>query len=258
MLRLSRDARGVSEVIGAVALIGITLVTVSGMMIVASPAIDLHTDEARYNMMQDSISGFDASIHSVATADSPRRSHSFDYSGEGAGQVVSLIESGPRVTVAVDGTMVYNETVGRAHYQPGASDQSISYEAGGIFRAYSETSVGVEKEPTFTFTDRPGESPTATIPIYDLEGHSVLHENVLVTRTGHTNLYPSKYGNSVTVTVYSEYAGAWADYFNRTAPESATVTYSAPPGDTPRTSISLSSGSGVYLHLHEYEIEIKP
>lgn len=258
MRPLQTDTRAVSGVVGTAVLLAIALLAVSATMMAATPVIDYQSDQARFNVMQDSITRFDGAIHGAATADSPTRAHKFRYAGEGTKRVLTLVESEPRLTVAVDGTTVYDESVGSAYYQPTQSDRSISYELGGIFRAYSESSIGVEQEPALTFTDRPGETPTATIPIYDLEGKSVLYENVLVTRADHTNHYPQTYAqHNVSVTIYSEYASAWANYFNRTAPTSATVTYAAPPGETPRTTIKLAHANGVYVHLHEYDIEVR-
>lgn len=252
------DTRGVSEVMGAAVLISMVLIAVTATMTAAAPVLDQFGDQTRFNAMQNGLQGFNGGVHSVATADSPQRTHSFGYKGRQSGQILSLVESGPRVTIAVDGVTVYDAEIGRAFYQPQQSDRSISYEGGGVFRAYSEASTGVEQEPALTFTNRSGEAPTATLPIYDLEGHAALQGNVLLTRANHTNLYPATYAEeNVSVVVYSEYASAWADYLNATAPPSAEVTCVAPPGETPRTRITLAGPDGVYVHAHEYDIVVK-
>lgn len=118
-------------------------------------------------------------------------------------------------------------SLGAVVYERG--DETVAYQGGGVWRSAGDGTWMVSP-PEFHYRGRDG-TATLTLPLVTIEdSDGRLGDTVHVSETGRTSerLFPSENGSNplvggnVTVTVQSEYAGAWGRFFESRT--SATVT----------------------------------
>jgi len=250
------DARGQSEVVGVVLLIGITVIGVAVVVIVAGGALETAQGQSAVQRAEQSMSLFDARSALVALGRSDGQSVSMARSEGGSyevrpdtGRMIVAKETNNTTTEFV------NTTLGSVVYERG--DTEVAYQGGGVWRS---TGAGAEmvSPPEFNYQDA-----TLTLPVIVVAGGAdsavggpsarVQPESIgdqIFPDASRAN--PLENG-TVTVTVESEYFRGWASFFRQRTTGNVTV-------DSANETVELdliARGSGGGFTLEETPLELR-
>lgn len=134
---------------------------------------------------------------------------------------------------------------------------TVALQGGGVWRVREnrpETAAAL-RAPPISAVER--EDTTLTLPVYRIGGEYSVAGAAEVTLADQRPVYPSLYvpdDEAVRITVQSQFAHAWAQVFERTVAESATVEVD---GERVRVTLPATPGRDRYLHgaVHRIEIE---
>jgi flagellin-like protein len=250
------DARGQSEVVGVVLLIGITVIGVAVVVAVAGGALESAQGESADQRAEQSMSLFDARSALVALGRSGGQSVSMARSEGGTYEVRP--DTGRMIVAKATNnstTEYVNTTLGSVVYERG--DTEVAYQGGGVWRS---TGAGAEmvSPPEFNYQDA-----TLTLPVVVVAGGAdsavggpsarVQPDSIgdpIFPDATRTN--PLEDGN-VTVTVESEYFRGWASFFRQRTTGDVTV-------DSANQSVELdliARGTGGGFTLEETPLELR-
>lgn len=256
------DDRAVNNMVGALLVITLFLAFAAGMVLTVQATIDGDGGEARLTAVENEFEVLAAEIESVTTGAGPDRELTLGTSGAntegharvrpGAGHVtvdVTGVGGGPELETDL-GTVAFAR-----------DDDRVAIQNGGVWRRSPRSGPSmVETPPMVRVT--PGPRPSVTLSVVRIRSAhsetSTLDAAVLVARAGHQDEYPDLFvpaTSTLTITVESEYAEAWARYFREQFPEgTTTVTYS--PGDPGTVEVVYDPRDGFYLHFARYTVEV--
>lgn len=246
--------RGQSSIIGVVLIFGLTVVTVTAILVAGSTALSASQDDATNNRAELALTQFDSQAALVALGDSTRQRTTIELGGRGAS--LAIDESAGWMNVSVQNATpphtiedtIMNVTMGAVRYQK--DGVTIAYQGGGVWRTQSGGSVMVSP-PEFHYRTTGGQEPTVTLPLVVVHGSGSPGEDVMIEKRNTIPKYPQD-GNpdrsnpleegEIVITVHSEYYLGWGSFFDeRTgaavtydhANEIVTITLSIPSGFAP-------------------------
>lgn len=217
----------------AITLIGATVTVAFGGAVLDTTTADTLSGSTSQGMTQ-----LDSRAAMVALGDSETQVVQLGASGDGSYRVEP--DAG-RITIThldYDGegndTVLYNETLGAVIYVTGK--KTIAYQGGGVWLA-TDSDSQVISPPEFHY-----QSTTLTLPIIRVTGETSVggatvsaeiqstvqthriypNRSSTYPETGEPYTNPIREGN-VTVTVHSDYYGAWAEYFRTRTDGEVTV-----------------------------------
>jgi hypothetical protein len=224
---LRRDDRGVSETLGVVLLVALTVIGTTLTVALGGAAIEDARDTTETESAQHAMTLFDARSALVALGDAGvqtvdlgrARGGAFDVrEGEGWLRITHQNYSG------TDDEEIYNGTLGSFVYE--TEDTTLAYQGGGVWRVDGNGSARMVSPPEFHYR-----GATLTLPVIRVEGsaagsgasravvrqsqtRSRVFPNASNTYDGGSRRYanPTSSGTMM-VTVHSEYYRGWASYF---------------------------------------------
>ena len=210
----SRD-RAQSEVIGTVLLIGLTITAVGATVAIGSVALDDAQTSADVQRVEGAMTQVDSKTSLVAHGGSTSQRVRLD-PGSTANARIDGDAGRMRIEVETeDGDVeARNVTLGAVVYERG--DDRVAYQGGGVWRA-TEGGSWMVSPPEFHYR-----GDTLTLPLVTIDGENGrFRDSAVVTRNASRpdQLFPNEnvsnplLGGNVTVTVESEYAQAWGQFF---------------------------------------------
>lgn len=214
------QSRGQAEVIGLVLLLGVSVIVISGAVVLGGQAISETTTMAEVENAENSISHVESEMSAVSVGDSESRRVSLSDKTEGvydfnpdAGSVT--------ITYTVDGTEEWgvSRSLGALTYT--SSGETVAYQAGGVWRTEGELTE-IVSPPEYHYEDS-----TLVFPIIQLiQPDSGSDSYAAVTKATELESdsldYPLTEG-SVEIRIQSEYYEGWGEYFTEQTDGSVTV-----------------------------------
>ena len=250
------DARGQSETIGVVLLLGITVIGVAVVVAAAGGALDTAQDQSAVQRAEQSMSLFDARSALVALGRSEGQSVSMARS---EGGTYSVQPDTGRIVVAKttnnSTTEFVNRTLGSVVFERGNAE--VAYQGGGVWRSVGEGSEMVSP-PEFNYQDA-----TLTLPIIVVSGGPDTAAGGPSARVqpesiadpifpNETRSNPLSNGN-VTVSIQSEYYRGWASFFRQRTSGNITL-----DSDNQTVELELiARGTGGGFTLEETPLELR-
>ena len=252
-LKLFKSESAVSPVIGIVIILGLTIISISSMLVYSVPALYELEDMAKAQKVEQAFTVFDSRTSKVALGESPIQTTyvslmggTINVNGDDDAYNDSEIvivtvnmsdtnfENNHRWQNWADyegesGLNVFNCSLGSIEYN--LDDRMIAYEGGGVWSKYPTGRTIMISPPEFHYN---GE--TLTLPIMSIIGRSGVSGTADVGVSISSNsmpilLFPNStlsranpvMADKVLVYIKSEYYDAWADYANAQAYTHATV-----------------------------------
>jgi hypothetical protein len=226
---MTGGARAQSEVLGTVLLLGLTVAVVGTTVAIGGAALDDSQQRADLQRVEGAMTQVDSKASLVAHGESPSQRVRMGL-GRGADFRVDGDAGWMRIEVTTsENPNATNRTVplGAVVYERG--DETVAYQGGGVWRSRGESSEMVSP-PEFHYRGGGG-TETLTLPLVRIgNGSESLGDEVRITETANRSerVFPSPNGSNpllggnVTITVESDYADAWSQFFETRT--SATVT----------------------------------
>lgn len=196
--------RGQANVIGFALLIALTVVSVTGIVVVGSQGLGSLEDEASGKQVQHAFTQLDSVGAEVALGQSEARTVEL---GTRDGTVRTTPAGELRLTYE-DGPTIHTQTLGEVVYRRG--DTVVAYQGGGVWRGTGAESRMVSP-PEIHFHDG-----TLTMPLVVVRpGGTDAGDEVVVRRLSQQpNLGPGTVQNDVVLlSITSDYYMGWAQYF---------------------------------------------
>lgn len=216
---MKRPDRAQSEVIGVVLLLGLTVTAVGVTVALGSTAVSDVQSSADVQRIEGAMTQVDSKASLVAHGGSTSQRVRLDPS-RNAGVRVDDEAGVMRIEVEAENgtgdveTVTRNVTLGAIVYE--RDDERVAYQGGGVWRSNGDGSWMVSP-PEFHYR-----GDTLTLPLVTIDGaDGRLGDAAVITgRSKHPEgLFPAEnisnplLGGNVTVTVESEYAQAWGQFF---------------------------------------------
>jgi flagellin-like protein len=216
---MKRSNRAQSEVIGVVLLLGLTITAVGVTVALGSAAVSDVQSSADVQRIEGAMTQVDSKASLVAHGGSTSQrvrldpSRNADVRVDDEAGVMRIEVEAENGTGDVE-TVTRNVTLGAIVYEQG--DERVAYQGGGVWRSNGDGSWMVSP-PEFHYR-----GDTLTLPLVTIDGaDGRLGDAAIITgRSEHPEgLFPAEnvsnplLGGNVTVTVESEYAQAWGQFF---------------------------------------------
>lgn len=254
------DRRAQSEVIGVILLLGIASLGIAGVVLYGDTALNGLQSESEIEAVEQAMTVFDSRAALVALGETDVQTVSMRQTSEGGYSVhpASAWATDPKAGsikithLNYDGAgtdvVLYGEKgVGSVIYETGGTE--IAYQGGGVWKKSGGGEARMLSPPELYY-----QGSTLTLPIIQAQGSGGGGGGTSATirsLSSGTPVYPSSatypngklYQNSITngeikITIQSEYAAAWADYFvERTGGEMC------PSGTLPTTNSACTVGT---------------
>ena len=255
---LRDDERGASEVIGVVLLVGIVVLGMATILLLAGPQLSAGQQSAEVSQAEQSLTEFDSQAARVARGSTGAQRTDLGLRAN-SGTLDVENETG-HITVVYDdffdpanNTELMNTSMGTMVYRQG--DTTVGYQGGGVWRSDGNNSVMVSP-PEISYRDG-----TLTMPIVKTTRTGSVHSDVLVTRRGTTERFPTENetnkvsgDKAIIVTIESEYCHGWTQFFETETEgivdadcdqDTVQVTFIALPIDfSPEAGVVATSGPG--------------
>jgi Mg-chelatase subunit ChlD len=222
------DERAVSEVVGYVLLVGMVSAGLVVVTLAGSAAIDTIQGQSEDETARLSLDGVDARLSSLSSETVWSTQIGFR-GGSGASVTLADNSSAGQIRVAVNGG-VCEARVPLSTLRYERDDESLAYQAGGIFRANAEGSA-VVSPPDVTFEDG-----TLDLTVVNLTGtvegdratirkraNFSANQSLVVERSLFEGDPSCKRPKQVSLTVTSEFYRAWGSYFEAQSDGDVTV-----------------------------------
>lgn len=221
-----RGTRAQSEVIGVVLLLGMSMIVIGSTVAIGSVALSDSQSTAELGQAEAAMTQVDSKASLVAHGESDRQHVSLGAAETSDLRVEEDVGRMEIEVTAVDGSG--NEipgesesrtvTLGAVVYEH--RGETIAYQGGGVWRD-DGTNVRMVSPPEFHYRDATS-TETLTLPLVTIAaGDEGVHDGLAIEKDGSEpeRLFPN--GNvsnplvdkEVTITVTSDYAEAWATYF---------------------------------------------
>jgi len=210
--------RAQSEVIGVVLLLGMSTIVIGSTVAVGSVALSGSQGTAELGQAEAAMTQVDSKASLVAHGDSERQRVSLGAAEtsdlrveEDAGWMEIQVET-------VDGNETRTVDLGAVVYEH--RGETIAYQGGGVWRD-DGSHARMVSPPEFHYRDAAG-TETLTLPLVTIAaGGDGIHDDVVIENAASEpeRLFPNEnvsnplVGGEVTITVGSDYAEAWATYF---------------------------------------------
>lgn len=244
------DERAVSPVVGTVLLVAVVMIALAALvgssMLGSGSGEDLQTVE-----VEQELRDFDTQIEDVAqgSVDQTEVELGLDASEQNTYSVDGGTGS---ITVEIAGSTVYQSPLGQLSFDQG--ETVTAYQAGGVFGKMNVSSYTVAS-PDLSTEDLA--TPTYTMPIVVIEGDSAPRDTVAVSHIDTTTQYPAREvagGDTVTITIKSEYASAWGQVFaSKFQLDESDISVNSANN---KVVAEISHSSSFFFHLTEHRIKI--
>lgn len=234
-----QGARGQSETLGVVLLLGMTVLSVTALAAFGGTAIDDTQHSVDVQSAEHALSQLDSRASLVALSDADSQSVSL---GRGRQGTYSVDPGAGHITISHvnytenESLELYNRSLGAVRYEAG--DTTLAYQGGGVWRTRRGAGSVMVSSPEFHYRGL-----TLTLPILRIDGGGSIAGTARADLRGTakpTPIYPDAdeyyeetgenftnpvQNGTVKVTVQSDYYDAWANYF-RTRTDGEVRTYS--------------------------------
>lgn len=210
-------SRAQSNLIGFVLLLAITMLGVTGIIVVGGNALTSTQQQVQLQRAEHAMTQLDSTAATVAIGQSPTQSATLPQSGDAT---ISTNPNAGWINVSFYNTstgeletVIVNTTLGAVEYE--IDDTTIAYQAGGVWRKTTNRSVMVSR-PEVHYR-----GSTLTMPIIVVTNEAVLDEQIQIKQGSQTREYPNQSADlsnpigdvKVKITVHSEYYQAWHTFF---------------------------------------------
>lgn len=260
--RFRGDDRAVNNMVGALLMITIFLAFAAGMVLTVQATIDEDGGKAQLTAVENEFEVLAAEMESVTAGASPERELDLQTSGADTEGHATVRPDAGHVTVDVSGVGGGPELetdLGAVVFE--RDDGRVAVQNGGVWRRSPRNGPSMVDAPSMVRVT-PGPRPSVSLSVVQIrsarsEG-STLDGTVFVSKAGQQDEYPGLFvpaSSTLTITVESEYAEAWARYFRERFPDgTTTVTYSA--GDPGTVEVVYDPSDGFYLHFARHTVEV--
>ena len=257
--KIFKSESAVSPVIGIIIMLGLTILSISTLLIYSVPTIGELEDMAKAQKVEQAFTVFDSRTSKVALGESPIQTTYVSLMGgmvnvngdqdaynESKIVIVTIDISNPSYSdfmndryrwrswepyVGVGGFDEFNCSLGSIEYS--LDDRIIAYEGGGVWSKYPTGSTIMISPPEFHYN---GE--TLTLPLMKINGRSgvsgtgdvgvsISSDNMPIVLFPNTTMSGNRVNpleaDKVIIYIKSEFYDAWANYANSQAYTSATV-----------------------------------
>ena len=246
------DKRGQSEVIEAVLLIAIVLLTISAAAFGGFGGFQSAKTGVDIKIVEQDMNRLSGAVYDVAFGNAEVRTVGLNLqTADNEGSTLVKPQSG-RIEISVGGTTVHQGYFGTVEYE---NEQTyIAYQGGGVWRKGVNGASMVDAPE---FSNNSYSTPTLMIPIISINGNATLDSGATVmdgTQSGKYSQLKIAKSETATITIQSRYYAAWARYFidNLNIPESAVTT----TPETQTVTITYGEGTEAYLHVTEYQVTV--
>ncbi|WP_435069583.1 DUF7289 family protein [Haloplanus sp. C73] len=238
LYRFVSDRSAQAEPVGVILVLGLVIVSTTAVLMFGSAAIGDIQSQSEIDRAENGMTLLDSRLSTVALGDSESQrvelpTTSGGYTVDPDAGTIRIVHR--NYNGANDTELVSNTSLGAIVYRQG--DQSIAYQAGGVWKASGSGSAQMVSPPEFHYREG-----TLTFPLVRVQGSGSATGQAAVTArsSGQGNqLYPSnktypddtEYTNpvengTVEVIIESEYATGWGSYFEERT--DGNVSYPAP------------------------------
>ena len=207
----------VSEVVGFIFVFSIVMLAISVIYAVGYPAIQSSKENTQFQNMEQSFMVLQSNINTVAFGHAPGRTLETSL-GSGS---ITVNSSKGHITVG-NGETWYSGPLGAIEYEK--EGRRIAYEGGGVWKKYPAGAAIKVSGPRIFVQDTSDGNRTVFVSIINISSEngisSVGGEGTASVRvrskpsTYPLNITYLSVGNTVNITVTSDYADAWERYFN--------------------------------------------
>ncbi|MFB6070812.1 MAG: hypothetical protein ABEJ76_07290 [Halanaeroarchaeum sp.] len=222
-----RGARGQSQTIGVVLILGITVLSVGAIAALGGSAIDQTQQSIDVQSAQHALSQLDSEASLVALSRAERQSVQL---GRGRQGTYTVFPDRGRIVIrhhnysGNSDTVLYNATLGQVRYETG--ETVVAYQGGGVWKSRGGDGSAMVSTPEFHYR-----SATLTLPVIRVRGDGSVSGSAtaeLVDGDPGRQIYPNRsssypdiareYVNPVEngtleIVVKSEFYRAWGAYF---------------------------------------------
>lgn len=250
---MRRSNRGVSTTVGAALMVAVILTAVAGVVMWGVVQTDDASERAQAAAVENEMEGLSDGVRSVALSDRDTQTVELKSKIESANSQTTVEPTAGHITVDVTGSpgTEVDRELGRVQFQ--RDDTTIAVQGGGVWRQSGNTTEVIQAPP---FSTDSGSRKSVTLPIIQVTGEDSISRAAAIRMTQHREAYPDVFvpaGSAVEIRIQSEYAAAWARYFESSFPE-ATITH--PAGNPDALLVQYSSADGFYLHLDVYSVNV--
>lgn len=212
------DARGQSEVVAVILVMGIVLVGALTVVGLGSSALGGTESQLSDDRAEKTMTQLDSKAGLVALGESSSQRVSLP-TGSGDQYRVNEDDGWLRITVTnlseeSDHFEVMNESLGAIVYENG--DSTVAYQGGGVWRATEHGGMMISP-PEFHYRNG-----TLTLPAITVTGDSSLSSSARIEKASETRMFPDYAedrfnpldNHRVDVTVQSDYYMGWGSYFS--------------------------------------------
>lgn len=246
------DQRGQSEIIGAILLIAIVLLTISAAAFGGLGGFQSAKTGVDIKIVEQDMNRLSGAVYDVAFGNAEVRTVGLNLqTADKEGSTLVKPQSG-RIELSVGGMIVHQGYFGMIEYE---NEQTyVAYQGGGVWRKGTNGASMVDA-PEFSNNDH--STPTLTIPIISVNGNATLDSGATVMSGTEFEKYsPLKIATdeTATITIQSRYYAAWARYFtdNLNIPESGVST----TPETQTVTVTYGEGTEAYLHVTMYQVTV--
>lgn len=225
-----KSDRAVSEVVGNVLMLGITVLAVSTILLYGVPSIQRLEETATIKNVEQIYTILDSRASSSILGNSPIQTTDMDLGGgslsvipNGTGNSGNINRESYMVVQSDNGTFNIVVPMGKLAYR--LSDRVVAYEGGGVWSQYPSGSVMLSP-PEFNYNGQTLTLPTINISGSDSQGgkgtvristkKNLANPMTTLYPTGGNKTNPLDYNvtGKIYLSVTSDYYDAWADYIH--------------------------------------------
>ena len=215
-----KSESAVSEVIGFIMVFSIVMLAISAIYAVGYPTIQSSKENAQFQNMEQSFMVLQSNINTVAFGQAPGRTLETSLGG---GSIA--VNSSKGFIIVKNGAEWYSGTIGAIEYEK--EGRRIAYEGGGVWKKYPAGAALKISEPRIFVHNTSDGNRTVFVSIINISSENGISSvggegTASVVVRSKPSTYPlnitylstgSGPGDTVNITVTSDYADAWERYF---------------------------------------------
>jgi hypothetical protein len=222
-MQLLRSEKAVSEVVGQVFILSLTIVGVAAITLFGVPSIYRLEDMADVRATEQAFTAMDSRVSSVIIGDSPMKSINVNLGG-GILTVVPNSTGRESYIVIKSANNTFNITIPMGKLEYTLGDRIVAYEGGGVWSKYPSGGSIMLSPPEFHYDGR-----TLTLPVPTITGNASISGKgaaaVTFTKDSAMVLFPNttidlnrtnplnySINGRVYVNITSDFYDAWAEY----------------------------------------------
>ena len=222
-MQFLRSEKAVSEVVGQVFILSLTIVGVAAITLFGVPSIYRLEDMAAVRATEQAFTALDSRVSSVIIGDSPMKTVNVNLGG-GILTVVPNSTGRESYIIIKSANNTFNVTIPMGKLEYTLGDRIVAYEGGGIWSKYPSGGSVMLSPPEFHYDGR-----TLTLPVPTITGNASISGKgaaaVTFTKDSAVVLFPNttidlnrtnplnySINGKVYVNITSDFYDAWAEY----------------------------------------------